>query len=75
VAVALELVAVALVEIVKDIVEETVSVSEAFWLYKFRRFGPPQYSVELPLQTISQPLDAGAPPLEIALPQSKARNF
>jgi len=40
-------------------------------LYIFSLLGPPQNSEELPLQGISQPLEARAPPLENVLPQSR----
>ena len=67
------------------LVDEEVAVDEAFVLedapvapvpgawYISSRFGPPQYSDELPLQGISQPVKpsgAGPPPPVKVLPQS-----
>ena len=55
--------------VVLAFVDDDDAGAEPTW-YTLSLFGPPQYSDELPLQTILQPSDARLLPLDIALPQS-----
>ena len=66
-----ELVSELLVELVRELVE---LVCELLWApapasYKFKRFGPPQYSVAAPAQVIEHPLVCTTEPAFITLPQ------
>ena len=44
------------------------AVAVAFWMYILRRFGPPQNSLELFLQTILHPVTSGVFPATSAEP-------
>jgi hypothetical protein len=66
---------VVVVLVVVDVVELAPPVAPPVMMeplvesYKLSLLAPPQYSVVLPLQVMSQPLVAITPPLEIAFPQ------